>query len=252
MLVLAGLPCLAGSIPDKPSPERLVNDLAGVFSSWQIDSLEQALVAFDDSTSNQICVVTTPSLAGYEVYEYALRIGNKWGVGSSRNNGIIIVLKPRGTGSDGYVDVTIQVGYGLEGAIPDVYASRIIRNEMGPYLRQDDYFKAIAVGCSSLMKLASGEISDPRVYEDEDIDFVIALLVMLIILIFVLAVINDEKNNRKGGRSGSYKGGSYPGSYGGFGGGGFGGGFGGGGFSGGGFGGFGGGSFGGGGASGRF
>lgn len=239
-------------IPDKPQPERLVNDLAGIFTPYQIDSLERELVAFDDSTSNQITVVTVSDLEDYTVAEYALRLGNKWGVGSNRNNGVIVLLKPRGT--DGYVDVTIQVGRGLEGAIPDAYASRIIRNVMGPYLRQDIYFKPIALACEQLQALAAGEISEPRDY-DEDDGFAIFMAAMTILLIIIVVIAIVEDQNKRGGGGSHYGGGRGPtviigrgNDFGGFSGGGFSGG----GFSGGGFGGFGGGSFGGGGASGRF
>lgn len=252
MLAALALPFAASAvIPDKPQPERLVNDLAGIFTPYQVDSLERELVAFDDSTSNQITVVTVADLEDYPVAEYALRLGNKWGVGSNRNNGVIVLLKPRGT--DGYVDVTIQVGRGLEGAIPDAYASRIIRNVMGPYLRRDIYFKPVALACEQLQALAAGEISEPRDYDDEGDGFAVfmAAMIVLLILIVVIAMVKDQ--NRRGGGN-HYGGGRGPtviigrgNDFGGFGGGSFGGGF-----SGGGFGGFGGGSFGGGGASGRF
>lgn len=253
VLAALALPIAASAvIPEKPYPERLVNDIAGVLSGYQVDSLEAVLVEFDRTTSNQITVVTVPTLDDYSVAEYALRLGNKWGVGSNRNNGVIVLLKPRG--DDGYVDVTIQVGRGLEGAIPDAYASRIIRNLMGPYLRQDDYMPAISKACAELQALASGEISEPRDDGDEEDPFAIifAVLVIIFFLVIILSIFGDHHGN---GGGHYYGGGSDPmviiGRGNGFPGSGFGGGFSGGSF-GGGFGGFGGGSFGGGGASGRF
>lgn len=254
-MALAVPSALSAAIPDKPVPERLVNDFAGVFTPFQVDSLENALVAFDDSTSNQIAVVTVRSLDGMDVAEYALRLGNKWGIGSSRNNGVLILLKPRG--EDGFVDVTIQVGRGLEGAIPDIYASRIIRYIMGPHLSRDEYFPAVSEACAELQKLASGEISEPRDREGEDTAEIAAFLFFLILLVIIFIVLSKKSGNGNG-RGGNGGRGYYDDGptviigprRGGFGG--FSGGFGGGGFSGGGFGGFGGGSFGGGGASGRF
>jgi len=214
-------------------------------------------VAFDDSTSNQIAIVTVKDLNGLDIAGYAVQLANAWGIGSSKNNGILILMKPRGF-TDEYIDVTIQVGRGLEGAIPDVYASRIIRNIMGPYLRNDEYVPALAAGCSELMALASGEISEPRDNGEEDDDWIFVVF-MFAIIIMVVVFISVVKSKNKGG--GSSDGGSNGGSNGGgpiffgplFGpsGRGFGGGSSSGGF-GGGFGGFGGGSFGGGGASGRF
>ena len=86
----------AFAIPGRPSPARLVNDLAGTFSTRQAEELERVLVAFDDSTSNQIAVVTVRDLEGYEPSEYATRIGLDWGVGSEKfDNGIVILSSPK-------------------------------------------------------------------------------------------------------------------------------------------------------------
>ncbi len=250
------IPCGAAIddyIPANPQPPKLVNDLASAFTQYQADSLEMVLDDFDRRTSNQICVVTLTDLHDYDVAEFALRLANKWGIGSSRNNGVLILLKTR---NGGYVDVTIQVGRGLEGAIPDAYASRIIRNIMGPHLRQDEYWPAVSKACTELMALAEGEISEPRDSEDSDM---VPLLIMaaffLVAFLLILYAASKDDNHRGGGGfrgptiiSGPGSGSSHSNwTGGGFGGGsGWGGGFGGG------FGGFGGGSFGGGGASGRF
>lgn len=256
LLLLAAVPSRAG-IPDPPVPERLVCDFAGVLSQRQTDSLESVLVKFDDQTSNQLAVVTITSLEGREIMEYGTALANKWGIGSARNNGILMLVKARGAGSEKYIEVAILVGRGLEGAITDAHASRIIRNTMGPYLRNEKYGLAIVAGCSDLMELAMGEISEPRDDEDDGYGPLIFLVAYLLFtLILVLIVI--KKGGKGGGGSGKGGGGRRSrviiipgaGSFGDFGGfGGFGGGSSGG-F--GGFGGFGGGSFGGGGAHGRF
>ena len=256
------------AIPSPQQPPVLVNDFAGVFSAAQTDSLERVLVAFDDSTSNQICVVTVRTLAGLDVDDFALRLAQKWGIGTKqRQNGVLLLLKPRGFDNN-YIDVTIQVGRGLEGAIPDAYASRIIRNIMGPYLRQDLYWPAVVRACDELKALAAGEIKEPRDSSDED-DAGLAVLAFLalffaILVILILIAASKKGGGKNGGGSsgnsgggrppiwfgsgpfGSSGGGSGRGGFGGSSGGGFGG------FGGGGFGGFGGGGFGGGGASGRF
>ena len=149
-------------IPDPQDPPRLVNDFAGILTRAQADSLERALVEFDERSSNQICFVSVKSLHGMEVDDFGLKLANKWGIGTREHqNGVLLLIKPRLNRED-YIDVTIQVGRGLEGAIPDVYASRIIRNVMGPYLKEDLYWRAVAKACDNLMGLASGEISKPR------------------------------------------------------------------------------------------
>ena len=241
---------LSYAIPSRPDPQRLVNDLAQVFTSDQVSRLENTLVAFDDSTSNQIVVVTVKDLEGYDPSEYATRIGLDWGVGSAQfNNGIVLLVKPKTYDSAG--QVFIAVGYGLEGAIPDAYAKRIIENELIPNFRLNDYYAGVEAACDVLMKLASGEISEPRGEEEDDalLEIIATLLFIgLLIFIFIIAIGQNDDNGHSsgGGRRTIYVGPiiTIGRSYGG--GSSFGGGFGGG------FGGFGGGSFGGGGAGGSW
>ena len=250
LLLLLAVCLHATAIPARPSPPRLVNDLAGLFTSAQADRLESMLVAFDDSTSNQIAVVTVTDLEGYAPADYAVRIGLEWGVCSKEfNNGVVVLVKPKNASGAG--QVSIQVGYGLEGAIPDIAAGRIIREDMIPHFREDDYYGGVLAACEKLMAYASGEISAPREGEldEEDIEAIAALIFTLLFFIIVVVLIT-RKNGKGGGNSGGRGGGSpfiyfgpiSGGSRGGFGGG----------FGGGGFGGFGGGSFGGGGASGSW
>ena len=239
------------AIPSRPQPQRLVNDFAGLFTSVQVSDLEKELVAFDDTTSNQITVVTVKDLEGYDASEYATRIGLDWGVGSEKfDNGVVLLVKPRLGNS--YGEVFIAVGYGLEGAIPDAYARRIVDQVLIPHLGEGDYYGGVVAACEVLMKLASGEISELRSDEEDD-SFLIgfSIFIAIILFIIVVAIIAGGKGNGNGGggsggRRTIYTGPVINGGLGGFGGGRSGGSFGGG------FGGFGGGSFGGGGAGGRF
>ena len=249
VLVLAVCLTASAAIPARPSPPRLVNDLAGIFTSDQAARLEKMLTAFDDTTSNQIAVVTVKDLEGYAPADYAVRIGLEWGVGSKEfNNGVVVLVKPKNASGAG--QVSIQVGYGLEGAIPDIAAGRIIREDMIPHFREEEYYEGVMAACRKLMAYASGEISVARedAFDEEDIEAIAALLFTLLFFILVVVLITRKIGN---GNSGGRGGGSpfiffgpVSGSRGGSGG--FGG------FGGGGFGGFGGGSFGGGGASGSW
>ena len=127
------------AIPGRPVPPRLVNDFADIFTWEEENRLERMLVAFDDTTSNQITVVTVNDLKGYAPAEYATRIGLDWKVGTSDfNNGVVVLVKPKTPDSDG--QAFIAVGYGLEGAVPDAYAKRIIEDEMIPHFKENDYF----------------------------------------------------------------------------------------------------------------
>lgn len=237
--------------PAKPS--QLVNDYTGVLSSQQVESLERKLVAFDDSTSTQIAVVLINSLGPYDVADYAVRLAQRWGIGSKENdNGILLLasLEDR--------RVTIQTGYGVEGAVPDAIAFRIINEDIKPAFAREYYFRGLDDATNSLMAYTKGEYkAKPKKNAQGGSN---SFKVLLIVFIILIAILGSGRGGKGGGQVMGSKGssdlfwwsllGGMAGSQrrGGFGGGrGFGGGSS---RGGGGFGGFGGGGFGGGGASG--
>ena len=120
----------------KPNPPKLVNDAAGVLSSEDIARLESKLVAYDDSTSTQVAIVLIKTLNDYPIEEYALKLFRDWGIGNKKtNNGVLIIAA---------IDdrkIRIEVGYGLEGAVPDIVANQIIRNDIQPNFRSGNYYE---------------------------------------------------------------------------------------------------------------
>lgn len=83
-------------IPQRPQPQRLVNDLASLFSAEQVSELENKLVDFSNKTSNQIVILTVNSLEGIDKSQFAYSIGEQWGVGQSKfDNGVVILIKPK-------------------------------------------------------------------------------------------------------------------------------------------------------------
>ena len=254
---------LFAQIPAKPAPPRLVNDFASIFSQNDAERIERALVAFSDSTSNQIVVVTVNSLEGMDKAQFAYQIGAEWKVGQSEfDNGVVILIKPKRGNERG--EAFIATGYGLEGALPDAICKRIIEREMIPRFAEDDYFGGVVAALNVIMPIAAGEYSSDKYASDtEDLGGLGAavLVIMFIIIVTIISAISKKGgggNYGGGGKRGpglaellilgSMLSGSRGGRSGGFGGGGFGGG----GFGGGGFGGFGGGGFGGGGAGGSW
>lgn len=239
-------------IPPAPNPPRLVVDLTGTLSPDQQKALESKLVAYDDSTSNQIAVVLIPTTGDYEISEVAYQLGRKWGVGNKENNNGVVLLVAKNDRK-----VFIAPGYGLEGAIPDAIAKRIVENEIVPNFREQDFYRGIDYGVDAIIKAAAGEYKAPAGYRKKKGGKLVDLIVLAIFL--VLMVIFIFIKSRKGG-GGSFMSGRgyrnwngpntmwFPPTH--IGGGDRGSGFGGGG--GGGFGGFGGGSFGGGGAGGSW
>jgi uncharacterized protein len=221
--------------------------LAGVLSPTEKQFLENKLVSIDDSSSNQIAVVILPTLDGYPIEEYATKLFRTWGIGNKKtNNGILLLVAINDR------KVRIEVGYGLEGAIPDITANNIINNDIKPAFKQGAYFDGINAATDNIAKAAVGEYKVARQKKGKEKGG--SIFLFLVILFIIIAIVG-----KKGGNGGSNIGG------GGFsdiatgmllgsllgGGGRHSGGYGsGGGFGGGGFGGFGGGSSGGGGASG--
>lgn len=240
LFVLIGLIGVAQVAP-RPSPPKLYNNLSQEFpeflSADEANAIEQRLEQFSRETSNQICVVVVDDLNGMDASSYAIELGNSWGVGKKDfNNGIVILIKP--TGGKGGRDLFIAIGYGLEGAIPDLATKRIREEEMYPYLKSGNNYTAIDNAVNKLSELAKGEINVKDYAEKDSWLKNIMVIVAIIVLIWIFT--------RRGGGT-TYTGGR------GYYGGGWGGGFGGGRSSGGGgFGGFGGGSFGGGGSGGKW
>lgn len=242
-------------IPERPVPPRLVNDFAGLLNANEVNSLEQKLVSFNDSTSTQIAIVIVRDLGGYAKADYAQRLGEKWGIGQKElNNGLLILIKPSNPGSKGEVQIT--QGYGLEGAIPDLTCAAIVDNEILPAFRNGDYYGGLDQATTTIMALARGEYSaDQYGKSNKKITAKSAPFGVIIVIIIILIIISGKgkSNHSNIGRSGlplwvllgmmNSGRGSHRGSWGGFSGGGRGGG---------GFGGFGGGSFGGGGAGGSW
>ena len=223
--------------------QQLVNDYANILTPHQKQDLEEKLVQFDDSTSTQIVVVIVPTLGGYEVSDYAVKLGRAWGVGGKEfNNGVVLLI------SKDDRKLNISTGYGVEGALPDVTASHIIRDLIVPSFKGNDYYGGIDRGVDAIMKATQGEYKAPEGYHKQKGFSPLAVILIIILIIVFLSVMNGGGGGGTFMSRRGYRGFNGPfifptGGWSGGGGGSSGGG---------GFGGFGGGSFGGGGASGSW
>ena len=143
-------------LPQPPDPPRLVNDFAGVLDAASVSQLEGQLSAFARETSTQIAVVTIQDLGGYDAGDYAFRLAESWGIGQKgKSNGILVLVQPKVGNQRG--NAFVATGYGLEGAVPDAVANRIVNNEMIPRFKQNDYAGGIGAAASVLMELTRGE-----------------------------------------------------------------------------------------------
>lgn len=238
----------------KPPAGSLIYDENKILTPDQRQLLDQQLIALDDSTSNQVGVAIIPSLNGGSIENVAVETFRSWGLGTKKNNNgvlIIVVTEDR--------RMRIEVGYGLEGAIPDAVAGSIIRNDMTPAFKEEDYYHGLVRAVENIARAASGEYNIPR--ERNDTSSPVSsggslfkfIIIAIVILIFIGRSGGGGGRGRRGRNGSDVLTGMILGSM--LGGGrssGGGGWSGGGGFGGGGFGGFGGGSSGGGGASGSW
>jgi uncharacterized protein len=224
-----------------PAPAHYFNDYAGAVSSGTAADLDAQLTQFERSTSNQLLVVIYPQMqSDSSIEDYTVRVAQSWGVGQKdRKNGVVLFVFTQDR------QVYIQVGYGLEGALPDATCHQIIENEIKPYFRAGNYDDGLRAAVTAIMQATRGEykgsgqtVGDSNEQSSSHLVFLIFLVVFLLFSFW-----SNRRRSRLYGSSGS----SAVWFGGGFGGGaGFGGGGGGGGFSGGG------GSFGGGGAGGSW
>jgi uncharacterized protein len=252
LFVMLGISISSGQdIPGPPDPPRLLADMAGILSYSENMALEDKLVRFNDTTSNQILIIITNELYGYEISEFADRIGDQWGVGQADlDNGVIVVIKPKTAGQRG--QAWIAVGHGLEGAIPDITAGHIIDQEMIPYFRENNYYGGLDAATTVLMELAAGEYTSDEYNRSGKADWWAFAPFFIFILIFILISRLSRRSRTIGKRNVSPWTAFWLGSMMGSGSIGRGSSSGGSSFGGGGFGGFGGGSFGGGGAGGSW
>jgi uncharacterized protein len=131
-----------------------VNDNASVLSEATRNSLSEKLKEHETRTTNQIVVLTVPSLNGESIEDYAYNVFNEWKLGQKdKDNGILIVVVPDER------RMRIEVGYGLEGTLPDILAGRIIQNIMAPRFREGDFDAGITEGVNAVIAILEG--SDP-------------------------------------------------------------------------------------------
>lgn len=137
------------AIPALRSP---VTDLTGTLTADQAAALEQKLRAFEARKGSQVAVLLVPTTAPEGIEQYSIRVAEQWRVGRGQVDDGVILLVAKNDRA-----VRIEVGYGVEGAIPDVLASRIVNQVIVPRFRQGQFAEGIDEGVDRIIALLDGE-----------------------------------------------------------------------------------------------
>jgi uncharacterized protein len=178
----------AQDFPKKSS--RLVNDYTNTLSGTEQQTLEQKLIAYDDSTSTQVAIVVVQDLGGYEVQDYAVRLAESWGIGQKgTNNGVLILA------SIGDRKITIQAGYGMEGVLPDAICKRIIEQEIKPAFKQGNFYQGFDDAINAIALAAKGEYKAvPRKKNNKSAPGFVFVIIVFIVMLIIFSI-----RNRGGG-----------------------------------------------------
>lgn len=159
LFLLAFAVCSSSAIaargPRLPAPDGYVTDTAEMISPGLEAELETLIGSLDAKTTAQIAVVTVPTTEPDSIEQYAVDLFEKWGIGNKeKDNGVLLLLAPKNSGNR---RVRIEVGYGLEGALNDAAAGRIIRDVMAPHCKADEFDRCVAAGAVAIISAVAGE-----------------------------------------------------------------------------------------------
>jgi uncharacterized protein len=151
VLWLLCAPWVAAEVAVPPLKAR-VTDLTATLQPAQQAALEQTLQAFEEKKGSQIAVLIIPTTQPETIEQYAIRVADAWKLGRKGvDDGVLFLIAKNDRA------LRVEVGYGLEGAIPDAVAKRIVSEVITPYFKQEDYFGGIRAGVDRIIKVVEGE-----------------------------------------------------------------------------------------------
>jgi uncharacterized protein len=182
-----------------PKLKMWATDLTNTLSESELEDLNYRLKTYEDSTSNQILTLMISTLGGYPIEEVANEIFTQNKIGTKKNdNGVLLLIAKNDR------KLRIEVGYGLEGVLPDALCSSIIRNVIVPRLKAEQYYLAISDGINAIISAIGGEYKSDNTNEEESPVSSLFILILILLFIFIF---------RKGGGipGGVYRSGGYGG-----------------------------------------
>lgn len=151
MMLLASFPVHAELAPI-PALQQRVTDLTQTLSLEQLTALEQKIAAFEQEKGSQIAVLLVSTTQPEAIEQYSIRVAEAWKIGRDKEDDGVILLVAKDDRK-----MRIEVGYGLEGAIPDLIAKRVITEVMAPSFKQGDFYGGISKTLDTLISLINGE-----------------------------------------------------------------------------------------------
>lgn len=166
-----------------PALNARVTDLTGMLSAEQVAALERKLTSFETQKGSQLAVLVVPTTGDEPIEQYALRVAEQWRLGRNKvdDGALLVVARDDRT-------LRIEIGYGLEGALNDATANRIIEEIIVPYFQQGDYYAGIEAGVDRMMSVVQGEPLPPpgslaQAGGETDI-FSMLLPVLMLVMVF--------------------------------------------------------------------
>jgi uncharacterized protein len=154
LALITAMPVLA-DVAVPPLTGRVV-DLTGSLGRTQIDEISVRLRQLEDSKGSQIAVLMLPSVKPETIEQYSMRVAEAWKIGRRKtDDGVLVVIAKNDH------RMRIEVGRGLEGAIPDITAGRVIDEDFTPSFKKNDYATGITHGIDRLIRLIEGEPLPP-------------------------------------------------------------------------------------------
>lgn len=169
-----------------PPPAHYFNDYAALVGAADAQRLDAKLKAFDEQTSNQVVVAIFPELPSPSLEDFTIRTAQSWRAGRAKlDNGVVLFVFVKDRKS------RIEVGYGLEGALPDVTAKQILDDVMAPRFRAGDFPGGLAAAVDAIIAATRGEYKAPSpsprsaapALDSDKIIFIIITLVIVLQLI---------------------------------------------------------------------
>ena len=157
-----------------PELSRRVTDLTATLDAAQVTVLESRLAAFEAQQGSQIAVLLVPTTQPEDIAQFGIRVAEQWKIGREKiDDGVLLIVAKDDR------KLRLEVGYGLEGAIPDAIAKRVIAETITPYFKAGDYYGGIDAGVTQLMRLIEGEpLPPPKATDGGGDDGPLVLLVV--------------------------------------------------------------------------